>query len=453
MINYDVVVIGGGVAGYTSALRFLEQGLKTAVVSHGQSAMHFSSGSIDVLSHSPVDGKAVRAPFDEIDRLTQQMPEHPYSKIGRASVLESLQWFKQFVGNHGLPMNHNQSLENHYRITSLGSLKATWLSQPYVFSLDFDYAAVSSIKRIVLVSVEGFRDFQPEIAKAKLASMPELEGVEVRVVKVRLDAAGLETRNCHEFRSIDVSRLLRQPQHFSQFCSQLRNVATPNDLVILPSLLGNGDGLTLMDKLAQETHLRFHEVPTMPPSLLGIRVEDTLRRAFIEAGGTLHVGDEVTSGVFRPSGEQLSLACIYTKKLKAVPINAGYFVLATGSFFSKGLVAGLNKVTEPIFDLDIATQGSRDQWYSERFFSQSSHPFLSFGVETNQHFQPTKAGRTLENLYCAGSILPHYDPIAHGSGGGVAISTGYIVAEHVIAKSSLNTIPKAISEQRKGEMA
>ncbi|OOF07897.1 hypothetical protein BZG79_13015, partial [Salinivibrio sp. MA427] len=49
MIHYDIAVIGGGIAGYTAAIRALEAGKKTVMISAGQSALHFSSGSIDVL--------------------------------------------------------------------------------------------------------------------------------------------------------------------------------------------------------------------------------------------------------------------------------------------------------------------------------------------------------------------------------------------------------------------
>ncbi len=48
MLNYDIAVIGGGIAGYCAALKALEEGKKTVLISQGQSALHFSSGSIDV---------------------------------------------------------------------------------------------------------------------------------------------------------------------------------------------------------------------------------------------------------------------------------------------------------------------------------------------------------------------------------------------------------------------
>jgi len=66
-------------------------------------------------------------------------------------------------------------------------------------------------------------------------------------------------------------------------------------------------------------------------------------------------------------------------------------------------------------------------------FGKDSHPFLRYGAETNERLNPVNAdGKTVENLFCTGAILPHYNPIREGCGGGVAISTGYYAARQII---------------------
>ncbi|PWI32657.1 anaerobic glycerol-3-phosphate dehydrogenase subunit B [Vibrio albus] len=434
MLNYDVIVIGSGIAGYSAALRCLEQGLRTAIISSGQSALHFSSGSIDLLSHSPVTHEPVRDPWQEIENLPATLPHHPYARLGIRAVRNGLSWYQSLMDKQGLPMSSLNSQENHYRITTLGTLKSTWLSQPFVKKIDVDFRNTSHIKRIVMISIDGFRDFQPQIAQGNLQHNNAFNDIPVKTAKVTLSAFSRVNRNPHDFRSIDISRILRDDNPFKEFADQLTAVATPDDLVMIPSILGNGDGLELMYKLTQYTKLQFHEVPTMPPSLLGIRIEDTMMHTFISQGGALLKGDQVLGGEFREDNGALTLTHITTKKMAEIGLKARHYVLASGSFFSKGLIAHQKDIEEPIFGLDTSATGERANWHQVGFFSKTPHAFMSFGVTTDNRFLPSVNGRTVNNLFCAGSILSGYNPVAHGCGGGVAISTGYFAAQQILAE-------------------
>ncbi|MFG0770502.1 glycerol-3-phosphate dehydrogenase subunit GlpB [Vibrio plantisponsor] len=445
MMNYDVIVIGSGIAGYSAAIKCLEHGLKTAVVSSGQSALHFSSGSIDLLSHSPLTHKLIDDPWAEIDALPTALPQHPYAKVGGKNVRSAMNWYQQMLAANGLAMSTLPSSHNHFRITTLGTLKSTWLSQPYVEKIEQNFSNLAQFKRIVMIAVDGFRDFQPHIALGNLQQHPAFKEITIKTAKVSLTAFGQLNRNPYDLRSIDISRILRDEAQFTEFANQLLKVATPEDLLMMPSIMGNGDGLELMHKLSRYTGLHLHEVPTMPPSLLGIRIEDVMMHTFIKKGGVLHKGDEVLGGQFEDQGSSINLASIQTKKMGEMNLTAKHYILASGSFFSKGLIANQNSIKEPIFNLDTEVTGERDEWHQHDFFSSKPHPFLSFGVVTDKNFTPFIQGQKVNNLHCIGAILSGYNPITHGCGGGVAVSTAYWVVEQIVAGLRSELLMKEVS--------
>jgi glycerol-3-phosphate dehydrogenase subunit B len=430
MINYDVVIIGGGIAGHTAGIRCLQHGLKVALVSYGQSALHFSSGSIDLLAKLP-SGQHVDFPLIAIEELSTAS-NHPYSKVGRSVVEDSLIWFAAQLTEQGLPMSHQADMSNHQRITPLGTLKSTWLSQPYIhqFKHSFPY------QRIVVASLADYRDFHPQLLIDNLRQHDAFTDVTIDSIQIPITLPTSSIPHSNEKRSIDFARLLKQPEQWQQLCDSLSRNASSKDLVIMPAIMGNGDGLKLMNRLHEETGLHIHELPTMPPSLLGIRIEEALSQRFLALGGVLLKGDKVVNGKFNHQ----KLTHIHTKNLGDIAIKADHFVLATGSYFSRGIQAEQDKIIEPIFNLDITAANQRAQWRNETLLSGQSgqaQPFISFGVLTDSQLRPSIKQHTVNNLYCCGSILADYDPIQEGSGGGVAIATAYHTANQIIANHNV----------------
>ena len=73
-MKFDTIIIGGGLAGLICGIRLQEKGQKCAIISSGQSALHFSSGSFDLLGHL-TNGAEVVHPLDSMEDLQD---EHPY---------------------------------------------------------------------------------------------------------------------------------------------------------------------------------------------------------------------------------------------------------------------------------------------------------------------------------------------------------------------------------------
>ncbi|KHT63347.1 glycerol-3-phosphate dehydrogenase [Photobacterium gaetbulicola] len=438
-MKFDSIIIGGGVAGLSCAIRCAEAGLKTAVIAAGQSALHFSSGSVDLLSRLP-NGDNVSAPFSAFAELKTQSPFHPYSKLGELQCREAINWYQDVMADCGVYLTAQPDEMNHYRVTPMGTFRSTWLSQQTVHQFPHHQLA-QGLAEIALVTVDGFRDFQPQLAADNLSKLSAFEGVKIKTAAVELPDFDNMQRNPCEFRSIDISRVLRDETKLHAFAKSMIQQVGKADLVVLPAIFGNGDGAATIKLLEGLTGFKICELPTMPPSLLGIRLEEAMKSHYKRLGGLLLAGDEVRKGEFSNG----RLTKIFTRNHEDIPLIADHFLLASGSFFSKGLSAQRHAVSEPIFGLDMAQSAHRDHWYQPQFFTPQSHPFMKMGVECNNRLNPTINQQVISNLYCAGAILAHYDPVQEGSGSGVAISTGYFVAQQMITahqQQQADTQPK-----------
>ncbi|WP_140919180.1 glycerol-3-phosphate dehydrogenase subunit GlpB [Limnobaculum xujianqingii] len=418
-MKFDVAIIGGGLAGLTCGIRLAEQGKRCAIISAGQSALHFSSGSLDFLSYRE-DGSAINHPLAELAALS---PEHPYSLLGAECVSRMAAEARRLLTDCGLRF-HGDIEQNHLRVTPLGTLRATWLSPTEV-----PVAALEQPlpwKKIAIVGIEGFLDFQPQLAAGSLSD----KGIEAITDYLHVPALDRLRNNPSEFRAINIARVLDLPENTELLAEELIRLSNDVEALILPACIGleNPDAVSL---LSQKVGKPIMLVPTLPPSLLGMRMHMALRRRFQQLGGQFMPGD----AVLRAETEGQNVTRIYTRNHTDIPVVAQQVVLASGSFFSNGLVAEFDRIHEPVFGLDVHDAAQRADWTQESMFS--AQPYLRFGVKTDRQLRGTVAGQSLNNLYIIGAVLGGYDPISQGCGAGVSLVTAQYAAEQILALSEV----------------
>ncbi|WP_219590860.1 glycerol-3-phosphate dehydrogenase subunit GlpB [Aeromonas salmonicida] len=422
-MKFDSIVIGGGMAGLSAALRLAEAGQKTLLMASGQSALHFSSGSIDLLE-SEGDPRAALPAF------MAEHPDHPYSKVGLTNIEASLADLQRHCHEQGLPLFRQET--NHQRLTPIGTLKSTWLS-PHTCACQTDAPAPDAT---LLATLEGFRDFHPALAAANLATHPRFAHCRIMTGEIRLPQLAEFSRNPHEFRSADIARLFDkqkgdQPDLLAdlarEICRMVHESSDPGCRhVVLPACLSLGLVGPRLAELEKRTGCTIKEVATMPPSLIGMRMQEALKRRFQALGGTFLTSERVLGA--RYEGDKV--LGVHSQNGDDQLFEADHFVLASGSFFSRGLESRLRGIREPIFDADVLSLEERDAWAGRRLFDH--HPFMGFGVKTDDKLRVMRGGKPLTNLYGAGSVLAHYDPIREGSGSGVAVATGWQAAGHIL---------------------
>ena len=425
---YDCIVIGGGLSGLTCAVKCAEAGVRTAVISNGMNALHFSSGSIDVLGHLP-SGMAVARPFERMAELKIEQPDHPYSRIGAATVVEALDFFAEQTARAGLVFYKN-GIENHPRVTGLGVLKPAYLSQESAFNDRLKTAVRSPGAKIAILNFYGYRDYYAAITAEQLKKSDLFRGAQIVTGEITLPAYTGTGKNLHEFRSTDLARVFDSDRYLPRIAGEIVKAAQGAGVVSMPAFIGIDRYAHVHKRLEELTGCLIYEIPTLPPSIPGLRLDNALKSRLAALGGVYSQSDKVTGG--RISGDVLEE--VVTANSGATGYAAGHYVLATGSFISGGLKCAFNQLEEPVFGLKIRGSQDRREWYSKKFFDTKGHPFLSYGVETDDTLNPyAPDGTTVKNLFCTGALLAGYDPVREGSGGGVAISTGYFAAKKIIS--------------------
>ncbi|MGL5953056.1 MAG: glycerol-3-phosphate dehydrogenase subunit GlpB [Providencia rustigianii] len=416
-MKYDVVVMGGGLAGLICGIHLTQSGLSCAIVSAGQNALHFSSGSLDLLTHLP-DGRMVEKPLSMLDELKQQAPNHPYSLIGSAKVTELAQLAQATLQQAGVNLKGSWE-ENYYRVTPLGHKRMTWLSPESVPTVGLHQSM--NLGKIAVLGIEGFLDFQPQMVADEL----DREGLEAEACYVHLPLLDRLRENPSEFRAINVARWLDRPENMAQMVEEIAPLVANADTVFMPACIGL-DSEEPMLELQKQLGKPLFLLPTLPPSLLGIRLHETLLRQFRRQGGVMMPGDKVTSVNFVGS----RIESVQTRNHGNISLKAKHFVLATGSFFNNGLVAKFDRVYEPLMNLDLCDIAERSTWTNKEFFA--SQPYMAFGVQTDHTLRGKKQGDTIENLYVAGAVLGGFDPLTQGCGAGVSLISGLYAANEIV---------------------
>ncbi|MBO6027866.1 MAG: anaerobic glycerol-3-phosphate dehydrogenase subunit B [Bacteroidales bacterium] len=370
-MRFDTVIIGGGLAGLTAGISLQEAGQKVAIVSAGQNAMHFFSGS-----------------FEEAGPVRERVSALFAAAGVRMSALDGLQL---------MPMGKFQPV-------SLTLEDVTVFPEEHV------------AEKALIVNFTGFHDFYCTF----LAETLEKAGTACRIRFVRLPEMEHLRTSPSEMRSVNIARVL--DEYWEKAVSDIRILLGDEDLIILPQVFGLKDA-SVLDKIRTALPARVAFVGTMPPSVPGIRTQMLLKRRFEVLGGTFLMGDEVTSAALHEG----VVSSITTRNLDTARLFADHFILASGGYFSKGLVATPSQVYEPLFGLDIGYPTERKDWYDADFFAQQ--PFMDFGVKTDASLHAVKDGEPVKNLFCIGSVLGGTRKEDFGTAAGLAIRTAFAVVD------------------------
>ncbi|NLZ19261.1 MAG: anaerobic glycerol-3-phosphate dehydrogenase subunit B [Bacteroidales bacterium] len=372
-MRFDSVIIGGGLAGLTAGISLQEEGRSTAIVSTGQNALHFFSGCFESLQEPP-------------------------------------QRMQDLFAGAGVRLHYREGV----RLMPLGTFRPAALALA-----DIDLVPVPHFAdKVLIVGFAGFQDFFPAFLADGLAR----EGMQCRTVQLELPELERLRLSPSEMRSVQIARTL--DRIWGKVIREVKHLLREEDAVVLPQVFGLQDP-SVPEYIRQGLPVRVVFTGTLPPSVPGIRTQLLLKRRYEALGGTYLAGDEVVTAHIH--GDVVH--GIATRNLDSHCLEAGHFLLASGSYFSKGLKSTPFDIAEPVFGLDVVHADDRNAWYDTDFFADQ--PYMQFGVKTDTALHPLRDGQPLTNLYAIGSVLGATRP-EFGFGAGLAVRSAFAAVDQIL---------------------
>jgi glycerol-3-phosphate dehydrogenase subunit B len=413
----ELAVIGTGLAGFAAAVFAANRGIATTIAGN-TGAVAYTTGYLDLLGRLDGSAGSVSEPWQALALLRATQPDHPLSRIAAADIRRGFDEFTAFLGANGIGYS-SPGERNITALTPIGTLKKT-LCVPMTMAAGA--RAFAEATPCVIVDFEGLKGFSGREFVANLG--PRWPGLSTQRI-------GFPDMPCGELYPEVMARALEVPATREKLAAALRGVAGQARLIGLPAILGMHRPDEVHAALERLTGLPIFEIPTMPPSVPGVRLRELLEQALPKRAVSLIPQHKVTALSFDAGGATLGLSDAFGP----IRIRARAVILATGRFLSGGLEARPDGVREHLLDLPVTQPASRSDWYRERYTDDRGHPLHRAGVEVDAALRPLgRDGRPRdERLFAAGVIVAHHDWIRSRSGAAIAVATAHRAVAGVVA--------------------
>lgn len=417
--NPDVIVIGAGLSGLTAAWQLAAQGHRVRVITKGWGATHWHSGCIDVLGYHPIsENTPVRVPRDAVADLIANAPQHPYALVGIQRLEAALNAFAALCRDAGYPLHG--SLDQQWLLPSaVGAFRPTCLAAETMIAGDLTR---HDAEPMLIVGFERLNDFYPELIADNLIKQGHLaRGTLVDTPTLRRQKV---------VNTLVLARLFEQAAFRAEFVAAVKPKLGKAERIGMPAVLGFEQALTIKAELESALDRPIFEIPTVPPSVPGMRLHRILTRAIERAGGDIRPGMQVVAA----DAEGDRATTIWTEAAaRRVPHHADTFVLATGGILGGGITTTYTgDVREVVFGLPVNAPTDRMAWLHRDFLDARGHPIFRAGLRVNSAFQPLDGDTPrYANVYAIGTTLDACEPLRERAFEGIAIATGFAVQDAI----------------------
>lgn len=421
--RFDLIVIGSGLAGTAAACFGARRGLRVARVSATDGEVALASGLLDLLGVYPAAEQTLwDRPWEGLARLVVESPDHPYARVGMEGIRKAMEEFLAVLDGAGLPYCGWPD-RNALVATAAGTLKSTYRVPRSMWG-----GALAFQERLptLIVDFVGMKDFRSRLMVETLRPLwPDLKA---RRIPFPLKFLGDDRQNPL------LAEAMESPDVLRDLGEALRPHLAGIRMVGLPAVLGLRSTNRILTDLEDQIGVGVFEIPTLPPSVPGLRLREALDSALEDGGASLLPGRRILA--CETHGRRVTTVTVGTEQWRETLETRGV-ILATGRFLGGGLAADRNGIKETVLGLPVVQPPNREDWHRERFLDHRGHPVNQAGLEVDHGFRPlgTAGGCAFENVFAAGSILAHQDWVRTKSGAGLAVATAFGAVESFLERT------------------
>jgi glycerol-3-phosphate dehydrogenase subunit B len=421
-VKADIAVVGSGLAALVATRTLQRAGRDPVLIWPGLSSLYFLYATVDVLGYvNPTTTQPVDEPISGVQQFIADHPDHPYARAGLAALQGGssllLEWLREAGFNWQGTLARNLLLP-----TATGTPKPSCLVPTSMVAGD-----LQRDEPIAFCGFDGYQDFIPELAASNLSRT--WNGSRRTVSAVRVSLPGIKPDRL--FTSIDLARSFEDATFRREVAGRLRRAVNGDGTRLgMPAVLGLTHDTDVHAAFEKETGHPVFEIPTVPPSVLALRLFDRLRRHIQETGV------EMIMAAPAHDAEVANGRClrIHLKSAgREQPVDARAFVLALEDAVDGAWRAGPHMVRDPFFHQTLAQHANPAERTDDSLFEPQ--PFAAIGYPISDRLQPLdRDGHLLaSNVFVAGGAIAGYDPTGIKARGGMAIATGYRAAQEAMA--------------------
>lgn len=419
----DVIVIGSGMAGTTAAKAAADEQVSVEIITKGAGATLMGSGTLDILGAVPGEesNQMVGDIKEGLKLLLKNSPHHPYAVL-KTSLEDGIKAYTEVCRLGGVSFT-GDGVKNVILPNILGTFKNTAYIPHYNRFADVSRAD----GRVLVAGFKGHTEFYPEYACKSYNYCQKRFAPDANAVYI---AATLELPFLAERTKVtnaELAAFLDTEQgicELSEALGDVKDIKGEIQRILLPPVLGYRNYKYNLSYLYETLGVKVGELVEGGHSISAQRLLAAFEKGLHEQG--INVINQAKA--ISVDKTQEGIFCItYEQQGKTKEAYAREVILAAGGFIGGGITSYTEKLYVPLLKEPLGRIEAEK--VNLKAFPKGGQPFVKIGLKVYDNMTITQ-GKLSGQIYACGDLMDGYDWIYERSGGGVAVSSGYLAGKN-----------------------